>query len=124
MEYWSSKLFAGSLSEEIARGGFSGLALGDTEDGLDQGGVRDVNGDAVELQEYQCCSGADAFVAVHEGVVLDDVKEIGRGHFKKIGVQVSTAETGLRHGNRRFQKGQVTDALASSVSSDLIGVDL
>ena len=124
MEHWSSKLFAGSLPEEIGRGGFSGLALGDTEDGLDQGGGRDVNGDAVKLQEHQCRRGADAFVAVHKGVVLDDVKEIGRGHFKKIGMQVATAEAGLRHGNRRFQKGQVTDAMASSVSYDLIGVDL
>ena len=31
---------------------------------------------------------------------------------------------GLRHGNRRLQKGQVTDARASAVSFDLIGVDL
>ena len=117
-------LFSRSLSEEIGRGGFFDLSLSDTEDYLDQVGSRDVNGDAVELQKYQCCSGANALIAIHEGVVLDDVKEIGRGHFKKIRMQVTASETGLRHGNRRFQKGQVTDARTSAVSFDLISVDL
>ena len=57
-------------------------------------------------------------------LLLVRVKQVSGGHFKKIGMQVATAEAGLRHGNRRFQKGQVTNALASAVSSDLIGVDL
>lgn len=124
MEPLYSNLFTASLPEEIGRSGFSNLALGDTEDGLDQGGGRGVNGNAIELQEYQCCSGTDTLVAVHKGMVLDDVKEIGRSHFKKIGMHVATTETSLRHGHRRFKKGQVTDALASPVSSDLIGVNL
>ncbi len=81
---------AGPFPEKLGDGGFPHFALGDAEDGLDNRIVRDVDRNAVELEEHQRGHSADTFIAVYKGMILNDMKEIRCGHFKeKDGVRSS-----------------------------------
>ena len=67
------------LSQELGDCGLAKLSLRDRNDDSFNLGLGGCEGQPVKLQESEGSHRADALVAVHEGVVLDDVVEIGSG---------------------------------------------
>ena len=63
--------------------------------------------DAVEVQKHERGNGAGPFVAIQEGVVLDNVKQVRRGHLKEILMEKLAAERRLRLGDGRFKQAQI-----------------
>jgi hypothetical protein len=57
-------------------------------------------------------------------MVPHDMKKIGRSHLEKVTVQIATAEPGCRHCKSGLEKPQVTDTCLSSVSFNLVPMDL
>src|SRR3990172_13411784 len=78
----------------------------------------------VQFKEDHRCRRADALIPVHEGVVLDDMKEIGCRHFEEIGMKKLAAEASLGHRNGRLKEAHVADASAAPVSLNLITMEL
>jgi len=56
-------------------------------------------------------------------MVLHDVKEVGRLHLERIGVQEATAKGGLRHRDSSVEQTEITHAVTSAVTRDLVHVD-
>src|SRR5262249_38435480 len=67
---------------------------------------------------------ASALVSIHEGVILSDVKQVGSRHGVQILVEKLGAEGRGRHAHGRLQETQVPKTLRTSVSFDLVGMDL
>src|SRR5712664_130512 len=61
-------------------------------------------------------------IAVHEGVVLDEVEEVRGGHLKDLPVEEFPPEGRLRSGERRFEQPDVADTRPPSVPRDLVRV--
>jgi hypothetical protein len=112
------------LSEKLGNRGLAGSSPSNIQDEFNKRWVRDFRIDAVQFQKNQGGCGADTLVAVYEGMILNDVIKIGGGHFKKIGMQITAAETCLWHSDRGFQKRRIAEARTSTVSPDLIVMDL
>ena len=51
--------------------------------------------DPIKLEESKRSYGPRALVAIDKGMVLYDIKELGRGHLKQIRVKILPAEAGL-----------------------------
>ena len=83
---------------------------------------RDLN--IVEFEEHEGRDRARPLVAIHERVILHDMKEVGGGHLEEIAVQVIFADRGLRDRDRRLQQAGVSDAWTPAVALDLIAVNL
>ncbi len=109
--------------EKLGDGNFPELSLCDGEHGLEESFVRNPHFDAIESQEDQSRHDSDAFVAIHEGVVLDNVEEVGGCHFEKIGMQILSTMGRLRHGDGGVQQSHVADPSVASIPLDLISVD-
>lgn len=73
------------------------------------------DGHVVDCQKDDCRCGDGALVAIDERVILNNVLQIGRRHFKHILVQKLSPERCLRHGNRRMQQPDVADALRAAI---------
>jgi hypothetical protein len=79
--------------------------------------------DAVHFQEYDCGDRAHSFVAIDERVVLDEVKQVGRGHFKQIGVEILARKHGPGLGDCRLQKSPIANPKRAAISRNLVAMD-
>jgi hypothetical protein len=101
----------------------SELSLGDGQDGLEESFVRYVYLNPIEGQENQSCHDPHPLVSIHEGMVLNNVEEVGGCHFEKIGMQILSTMRSLRHANGGLQQAHVADPGMASVPLDLVSMD-
>jgi hypothetical protein len=106
------------LAKEIGYLLFAGLALCNGQGKINQSFFIPFKLDAVERQEDDSTSGAGALVAVHKRMVLNDVVEVCRSHFKQVLMEELASKGCLWHGNRRVQKADVAHAFGTSVVLD------
>ena len=111
-------------SEKLRDLGLTYLAFRNGEDQINQRVVEHFHIDSVQLKKHQCRDRAGPFIAIHEGMILDEMKHVCRGHLKEIGVQILLRKAGSRHGDGRLQQAEISNARASSVSFNLIGMDI
>lgn len=79
--------------------------------------------DRVEFEEDDGGDCADSFVAINKRMVLDDVEQIGGGHFEKIRVQVPATKRRTGLGDCRLQKPEITNSPRAAVAGNLVAMD-
>ena len=112
------------LPEESGDGGFVHLSFGHSTYCLFEYILAGFDFHTVKGQKYQGGHRSGSLVAVHKGMVPYDMKKIGRSHLEKVTVQIATAEPGCRHCKGGLEKPQVPDTGLSSVSFNLVPMDL
>lgn len=86
--------------------------------------VRHANLYIVEFEKDKRGRGSNALISVHKRMVLNDMKEVGRGHLVDVRVKVLIAMPRHWHRKGRFQESDVANAMPASIAFDLITVDL
>lgn len=77
----------------------------------------------MKFQEHQCRGDADSFVAVHEGMILDDMEQVCCGHLENVVAQVLLSETRLGYGNGGIQEGPIAYTGAAAIALNLVSMD-
>ncbi len=111
------------LAEEFSRGRLICLPLCHRSDDSLKAFLIGVEFHAVHRQENDRRHRTGSFVPVHERMILDDMKEIGRRHIKDVVMQITPAELDSRRRQGGLQKPDVPDVHNSAIPLDLVAVD-
>ncbi len=106
----------GTFAKELGDFPFARLSLRNGEGQIHKPIFIGFDGHIIDCQKDDGNRRASPFVAVEEGVVLDDVIEIGSRHLVQVLVQELASERGLRHRDRRMQQAHIADSLRTTVS--------
>ena len=74
--------------------------------------------DRVQREEYVCSDRSDPLVPVDKWMPLNEVKQIGGGHFVQVGMEELIAHAGLRHVNGRVESRTISYPKTSTVFDD------
>jgi hypothetical protein len=77
----------------------------------------------VQRKEYQGSDSADALVAVQEGMVLHEMKEVSSRHLLDVGGQELAAVGGCRHAEGGLEQLDIPDLWDPAVAGNLVSVD-
>jgi hypothetical protein len=112
-----------SLSEGHRQGGLIGASIGHAQSQFDQLVIARVNPVAVQHLKRFSAGQRNAFIAIHEGVILIQVKQVGRRHGREIFVEIPPAVPcgGHRHGG--FQQSTIPDFSAPAMESNHGGMN-
>ena len=77
----------------------------------------------VQRQKHVGGNGANAFVAINERMILNQMEQIRRGHFIDVRVEKLTAKGGGRHRKRRLQQPPISHADRAAIAFDLVAMD-
>lgn len=77
----------------------------------------------VQVEKDDCSDSTDAFVAIDEGMVLDQVEQIGCGHLVNVRVQELAAIGSRRHAEGGFEQLDIPDAGGAAVAVNLVLVN-
>ena len=99
------------------------LAGGDSEDEVLPVGAVGFGLKAIEAEEDKAGAEGGAFVTVDEGVIAAEVKKIGGGDFREVGIGRLASDGGLGGGDGRFEQGEIAQAIGSAETRNGLGVD-
>lgn len=86
--------------------------------------VAGFDGLAVEFEEDQRRFQTNSLVAVHKGVVLNKMEQVGGSHKKDVGMQPLAAKGRLWLGDGRLQQRAAAQSITAAIGPDLASVQL
>src|ERR1700741_19680 len=82
---------------------------------IDECFIRGLDRVPVDFEKQQCGLQAHALIAINEGMVLHEMKQIRGSHLEDVSVQVLATEHYLGLCQRRFEQSRVANTVATAM---------